>query len=280
MKKITFKKQSSRVLFRFTVSYLLLMVIPVLVGFTAYSIALRSAEEQIIRTNELALDRASSEIECSLKEADSFVDSLTGLDVVDQLFTGTQEASFLQSAISSLPDFQDTYRLMQRYFIYVPERAMIIDHRNAYLQLKNYYMTAFRYGEMTLAEFRQNILDGAAARRLLPATDNTYIKKDYRSMLYVLRLVTPSRKSGKVFFYMDEDALLQRLHLHFDTGIAFTGICRADGETLLSTNPEMSGLIFSTIPEAASTGSFRMKGEGHLVSYHYLDLIQAYLTWS
>lgn len=278
MKKISFKKQSSRVLFRFTVSYLLLMVIPVLIGFTAYSIALRSVEEQVIRTNELALERASSEIECSLTEADSFIASLTGLEVVDQLFSGTQEASFLQSAISSLPDFQDTYRLMQRYFIYIPEQTMIIDHRNAYLQLKNYYMTAFRYGEMSLTEFRQNILDGASARRLLPVTDNTYMQKNYHSMLYVQRLVTPSRKSGKVFFYLDEDALLQRLHLHFDTGIAFTGICRSDGETLLSTNPEMSEAIFSAIPEQVSTGSFRMKGEGHLVSYHYLDILQACLV--
>lgn len=272
------RKQSSRVLFRFTISYLLLMLIPLLIGITAYSIALRNAEDQLIRTNELALERASSEIESSIKEAETFVSSLSMNDELAQVFSSEEHRpSSLQQIISGLPEFTDTYRLVQRYFIYVPDTQLIVDNRNAYLQLRKYYATTFHYGDMSQDEFEEQVLEGRSYSALLPVTENEYMQRKYRSMLYVQRLVLPSRKSGKVVFYIDEEALLKRLQIHFDPGIAFTGMCRSDGTALLYTDEENRSRIFGKLPADTATGSFRLPEVG-LVSFHRSDVLGAELV--
>lgn len=268
MKTITFKRQSSRVLFRFTVSYLLMMIIPVIMAATAYTIALRSSENQVVRTNELALERAVSEIDCSLSEADTFVHSLSTLSVLDRVFSDDHDAAFLQAAISELPEFTDIYGIIQRYFIYAPDKELIIDPRNAYVNLRNYYATAFRYGNLPLEAFISDVLNSKNLPCLFPVADNTYILKNYQSMLYVQRLVLPSRKSGRVVFYLDQDALLQRLRLHFGDSIGFTGILGNDGSFLMSTDNELSEMIHADISTASGNGSFRSTQKDMLVSFH------------
>ena len=269
------RKQSSRVLFRFTVSYLLLMVIPLLMGIAAYSIALQNAEDQVIHTNLLALERASSEIECSLLEANSFVSALTKNESLSRMFSEDDPStSTLQQAINDLPEFKDTYHLVQRYFIYVPDNNLIVDNRNAYIHLKNYYATTFRYGDMPLEDFERDTLARQDIPALLPVTSNVYMQKEYRSMLYVQRLTLPNRRSGRVFFYIDEEALLKRMQMHFDPGVSYTGICLQDGTVLLSTDDDISRLIFDALPAAFSSGSIHVPDAG-LVSYHHSDVLHA-----
>lgn len=266
------KKQSSKVLFQFTISYLLLMIIPFLTGIIAYSIALHNAEDQLARTNELALERAASELECTLTESDAFVLSLSRLNAVQELFDGNESpTSMLQEVISSLPEFHDTYKLVQRYYIYVPDKKLIIDNRNAYPHLKNYYDTTFRYGDLAAEQFEEKLLGGATPT-LLPVTDNEYLQKNYRSIVYAQKLVMPNRKSGKVYFYIDEGAILKRMQVHFGPEISASAIRGPLGDYLLNTDPALAWAIPEDVGNR--TGSVRQNTVG-LLSFHYSSLINA-----
>ena len=79
------KMHSSRVLWRFSLSYLVLMVIPLLMGIMAYSISLQNANEQLMKMGESALERAASEVDCSLLEAKEFASTLMSMNSVTHL---------------------------------------------------------------------------------------------------------------------------------------------------------------------------------------------------
>ena len=182
------KMHSSRVLWRFSLSYLILMVIPLLMGIMAYSTSLQNANEQLMKMGEAALERAASEVDCSLLEAKEFANTLMSMNSVAHLMdhqgSNGERILSLQKSVAELPEFKDTYRLFQRYFIYLPESDIVVDNKNAYIQLQDYYATTFRYGDKALNEFRQDILRKNSALTLLPATENVYQQKVYSSLIH------------------------------------------------------------------------------------------------
>ena len=125
---------------------------------------------------------------------------------------------------------------------------------------------------MPLEDFERDTLARQDIPALLPVTSNVYMQKEYRSMLYVQRLTLPNRRNGRVFFYIDEEALLKRMQMHFDPGVSYTGICLQDGTVLLSTDDDISRLIFDALPAAFSSGSIHVPDAG-LVSYHHSDVL-------
>ncbi len=264
-------KKSTKVLFGFTLSYLLLMLIPLFIGITAYTIALNNAGRQVIRTNELALERACSEVECSVQEAKAFTAHLSAMDHVnaflDHAWPKKEEVTQLQTLIAGLPEFRDTYGLVQRYFIYSSVSGYVADNRNAYVDLPKYYDSTFRYGDLTVEEFEDRILRSRDALGFHPVVANVYCGKPYNSMLYLQVLVSPSRNLGRAVFYIDEDALIRRLQLHFGTDAEYVGIYAADGSSMLSSGSAQRSEVLSAIPGGSAFGSVDLKSLPYLISY-------------
>lgn len=271
--------RSSRVLFQFTASYLLLMLIPLFIGITAYTIALRAANEQVIHFSELALERAASEVECAVSEAKAFTTHLNSLspvhELLDDSYPDEDRVLFLRNAISNLTDFRDTYGLIQRYFIYSSSNGFILDPRNAYTNLSRYYTTTFRYGDLSMQEFEKQLLLSEGSLGIHPVTSNTYLSKEYDSMVYVSMLMSPSRRFGRAVFYLDQEALVKRLQLHFGTEAEYVGIYRLDGVPLLSTDNSLQSEVYSAIPISNRSGSVNLKKLSCLAAYCYSDLLDA-----
>ena len=274
-------KRSNRVLFGFTCSYLLLMLVPLFIGITGYTIARNNAAQQVIRTNELALERACSEVECSIQEANAFAVHLSAIDHVgdflDHSWPQKENITNLQATIASLPAFNDTYGLVQRYFIYSPVSHFIADNRNAYVDLSKYYDSTFRYGNMTADEFEESLLRSRDAIGLHPVVKNFYCGKKFNSMLYIHLLISPSRNVGRTVFYIDEDALIRRLKLHFGTEAEFVGIYMDNGQSILSTNQAVFDEVYRAIPRNRSSGSIDLSSPAYLVSYCYSGIMQSTL---
>lgn len=275
-------RRSTKVLFRFTVSYLLLMMIPLLMGLVAYTLAVRNATEQVIRTHELALERAASEVECSISEVRSFSERLMTLEPLARLFDESRNEEQLipklQEVIGSLPECHDTYGMVQRYFVYVPDSRVIVDNKNAYINLQKYYASTFRYGDMELDAF-EALLSGDGALGLRAVTRNVYLQKEYQSMLYISRFISPNRHVGKTVFYLDEAVLLKRLQMHFGTEAEFVGIYSGNGEPLLSTGDgSISGEIIRAVPAGRQVGSFRLDQPDSIVSFYHSDALNVTMT--
>ena len=274
-------KKSAKVLFGFTASYFLLMLIPLFIGIAGYTIALNNASRQVIRTNELALERACSEVECSIQEAKAFAVHLSAIDHVndflDNAWSKKEDVTRLQSTIANLPEFKDTYGLVQRYFVYSAASGYIADNRNAYMDLPKYYDSTFRYGSMSVAEFEEQMLRSKETIGLHPAVTNYYFGKKYNSMLYINFLMSPSRNTGRVVFYIDEDALIRRLRLHFGTDAEFVDIYMANGESMLSANKSQPDTVYQAIPQGSPSGSIDLTSPPYLISYCYSDILNSTL---
>ena len=264
------KMHSSRVLWRFSLSYLILMVIPLLMGIMAYSTSLQNANEQLMKMGEAALERAASEVDCSLLEAKEFANTLMSMNSVAHLMnhqgSNGERILSLQKSVAELPEFKDTYRLFQRYFIYLPESDIVVDNKNAYIQLQDYYATTFRYGDKALNEFRQDILRKNSALTLLPATENVYQQKVYSSLIHSQLILSPERKLGRVIFYLDEDKLLELIRAQCGEEVSFVALYGDNGEVLLSTDHSMDQVVYENLLLQQGAGYFSMDETDSLIS--------------
>ncbi len=270
------RKRSTKVLFRFTISYLLLMVAPLLVGLIAYAIATRSVSEQIIYSNELALSRSVSEIECCLTEAQSFTSHLNKIDAVAKLldddYQKKEEIVFLRTVISNLSPIKDTYGLIRHYLIYAEKNQIIFNNENAYVDFDKYYRGSFCYKNLSWQEFQNKILKSSDAFRLYPVTEHIWLGSQSRSILYVLPVVTASKGVGKVLIYIDEAALLKRIRAHFDS-TALVGILQPDGSWLYRTNEEIDFDSYIEPMQKSSSGTIR--NSQNILSFYYSPTLKA-----
>ena len=80
----------------------------------------------MIRTNELALERACSEVECSIQEAKAFAMHLNAIDRVndflDHAWPPNEDVTRLQATVANLPEFRDTYGLYSG-ILFIPQPA-------------------------------------------------------------------------------------------------------------------------------------------------------------
>ena len=270
-------KRSTRVLFRFSVSYLLLMLIPLFMAITAYTLALNNAKSQVFRSAELSLSRAVSEVECSMKEMQLFTSQLNQQKLVSELldvsYPENEKTVYLHSAIENLPSFKDTYGLVKRYYIYCSESGVLINHQNAYTQLEHYYSSTFRYGTLTGEEFRSVVLEEGPIGELYPAAETVYLGSAGRSLLYQGFLCTSSHHTGRVLYYLDEGALIQRLKQHFDMVTNSVGIYTETGVPLLSTNPGLDEEIGKIVLDYEKTGCVSFATVDYLISCGESDLM-------
>ena len=264
------EKRSTRVLYRFSISYLLLMLIPLFMAITAYTLALNNAKSQVFHSAELSLGRAVSEVECSMKEMQSFTSQLNQQKVVTELldvdYPENEKTVYLHSAVKNLPSFNDTYGLVKRYYIYASQSGVLINHQNAYIQLEHYYSSTFRYSNLTAEEFRNTVLEKGVIGELYPTEETVYLGSSGRSLLYQGFLYTAAHHTGRVLYYLDENALVQRLKLHFDMATDSVGIYTKTGAPLLSTNSELNEKIHQIVLDYERTGSASYATENDLIS--------------
>ena len=119
------KKQRPRqISISFACSYLILLIIPILMGISTYRNSIQLSRSNIIAANEIALSQFGEAIDNSLDSAGQFAISIHSmqksiLSFSSKISHSGEQVYAVRSAIDSLPIYIDSNGLFSEYFIIV-----------------------------------------------------------------------------------------------------------------------------------------------------------------
>lgn len=237
MNKEVKRPKKRHVLLRFTLSYVLLLVIPFCMCVASFFIAESVIEERTVEANFSSLQASVKQIETEYANLTSFTVSISQLPALQRVMTkniasDAGESYALRSAIEVLPTYQNS-RFVTRYYIYSDLNGFVVEPGRALIApLEKYYAGMLAYGEYTYPQFLSEILMRPGAAKFYPA-DTAYCEgAPARSILYAFDLyLLMMRRYGKIVYYIDEKALLDMIRLQ---EVSYFCIADKDGTTLAS----------------------------------------------
>lgn len=239
-------RDTRRVLLRFTLSYALLLLVPIALSIGATLSTARMTEQQVLQSNRLVLSHALDMLERSVREAESFAQTLGALDDVAAVMRRTETASpetlfQINRASSRLPVFSDANNIVSGYCLYAPAGDFLMAPARAYLNLWRYYENSLRYEPYAYEAYREAVLDMRRTTGFLPSMRHIQLSRGWEesiTLFFPYVSFTTGRQStlvdGKVIYTLST-ARLQALiapALDFEGSVAY--MYSRDGTLLMT----------------------------------------------
>jgi len=166
----------NKIFFRFLLSYIMIMLIPIFLGFAAYKDTVRIMERNEQEASLSTLEQSINILDTRLAEIESIA---TQLSLNPKILRFTMESSpyinpklpwkinEVQREIASLTFGNDFINMLCVYF---GKSDVVISDSKSFISLSHFYDVFFKYGEMSKDEWRDNILSGKYFNKYFPTT--------------------------------------------------------------------------------------------------------------
>jgi two-component system, response regulator YesN len=209
-----------KITMNYLISYLLVLAIPIIVGYFVYINTLNLMIENEKRTSLALLDQSKNIIDKYLDEIDIMVKRIAFNGRVESFLNtgmldyGSPEFFDLIDAYSELTTYRISNSLIKEFYVHSRNTDAVISTSTTYtgLQPPYFYGNFFKYGNMSIEEFRVNILDSYSAGKFFPKT-TVYLNKTEQSVItYMQSIPMGSSKSrkGDIMVLLDE-SIIQKL---------------------------------------------------------------------
>lgn len=226
MKSTRFRKPDI-LFFRFMITYVLLLTVPLSIGMISYVQTLREVEVAAIDTSLSLLQHSKALVSQRLAEVESIAEQLAESSAGKRVLSLAQpyegkNTYVVRQAISGLPDFTLTNTNIIDHFIYarIPNLVM---RQNAV-----YYAPEFResvyYLDKTWDQTAPELFSTYQSwKRYLPAERMQINQRKYEAVTYIRSLGSPNWYTGFVVLFIDSalfEGVLDTVN-HSDQGWAF-----------------------------------------------------------
>ena len=134
--------QSPSVLFQFTVSYLLLLLIPIVMGIIGYANSFAAMQKQLLNSNNLILENVIYSLESSLNSMQAYAFSLNNVLYLDRTIRHASEENSdlysLQQTAGHLPVYSNDRGYVQSYYIYSQKNQLLMAPSPVFLEIEPY----------------------------------------------------------------------------------------------------------------------------------------------
>lgn len=230
----------NRLLHRFTVSYLLLLLIPIVMGCVVFIVTTRLLWSNLLANNERLLSTACDLAEDAVKAADDFAENLLKNEELTNLLISPAEQNpyNIRHVANTLPVLRTANSLVERYYFYYfgGEDEFVIGPQTTFLHPQKYYASCFQYAGMQGEDFWQMIRQ-QRTRRVYPAEDTVYFSVSMRHLLITIpyrRVNATPHISGQIMVYFNEKRLLDAFSPLRQAGAEWIGILDREGRLLSS----------------------------------------------
>ncbi|RCW64279.1 helix-turn-helix domain-containing protein [Saliterribacillus persicus] len=163
--------QTSKIFRRFLISYLVILIIPMVAGFITYQVSLDTAEKYSIINSRQVLNQSKKILEQSLDEIDRFVLQLSLDQDLNILLNKnaadkTRIISTLKQLDNKLSTYASTNEFLENLYIYLKNPDLIVTAGSVYYRPYHFY-TNENYTEMTMDEWKEAILNNE--RQIIPS---------------------------------------------------------------------------------------------------------------
>ena len=264
--------RTNRVLFYFTLAYLLLMVTPVIVFASSLSGTAAMLKAQYEASALSMVESAALQAEGALSLIARFdADTLPGSPALNKRLLAIAggarfDALDVRQAFESLPVLADSSGLVRGYRLYLRGGDFVLEPGLGYQKPARLYKSMLRFGDMTYEDWR-----GEICLNLGPATvysaARCYLGGETSCILvsYPYSAAT-SRVVGRTLYYVDASRLCALFDGLFENGSSRLMVFDGQGRLLTSRGTLQDGdeALFSLLTPGASS----LARHGELASYY------------
>ncbi len=172
--------KSSTVFRRYLISYIIILIIPMLTGIISYRVSIQTAEKYSIINSTQVLDQSKAILEQRVTEMERFGRQLAvNQDLITLLNKNVTEKSKIVSSVkqlaTDLSPYASTNEFLEDFYIYLESTDLIIVPGSVYFRPYHYYQQN-HYLDLSFSEWKSEILKNDQAFAILP--NKPYVKNE------------------------------------------------------------------------------------------------------
>ncbi|NLG26160.1 MAG: helix-turn-helix transcriptional regulator [Clostridiales bacterium] len=226
------RRANRRLSVGFALSYLVLLVIPLVMGAAAYLYSTQLAQGNIERENAMVLAQCAANVEGSLSNVDQFAVALIENSDVQLLLSSKSPSRgeviyLMRLAIDKMPKHYDGTKITDSYFIADLKKDVIVSPGTGYTKTSKYFTSKFAASEISYPAWYESIYKPEEGILYLPPEAGA---RGDGALMYVkpYTLLSVGIRMGTIVFVLSADAIRGLLEPAFDSGAVY--VCMADGE--------------------------------------------------
>ena len=240
----------------FACSYLILLIIPVLMGISTYAGSVRLSRDALVETQRMALQQCGESLSNSLDAACQFALSVAATNKSQWMFSDKSAGSgtrvfAVREAIENLPLNMDSNNLTTNYFVIDFASDIIIRPRAGYLSSRTYFDVMVGGTEREYAAWYDTIFNMEAGR--IYALARAESEEAILIFGHPFSAFTGGKTAYEIVFHLDAKEIRRLLEPVFSAGITTISLLDQNGTMLLemqseskdSMADEISGMDFA-----------------------------------
>ena len=267
----------SKILRHMTVSYMIFLLIPIVMGSMFLYMASRVLWNNLSESNSRHLSSGAMMISDSLSAADDFTLALSQNETLLQLMNNQNQTNSytIRHVANSMPRLRTANGIVDRYFFYYygmnEADCYIITPQRTFRKPALYYDSCFRYGNMSSDEFWAFIKSNTS-RHIYPAMETHYFNTPSQSLLMLspYTVNNSTKIVGHFLIYFDLDRIMRLFDPLFEGGVEWLGIYDGSGQLLsASSNTDFSNYISIDLLNLRGEGTQIVSGDSGKYTIQY-----------
>lgn len=184
-----YKKRTSRVFKTFLISYIAILLLPMLIGSIAYQQAGKMLEEEAVRSNSAMLEQLRLVLDSRLKEIDQLADQMAldnnirqyiyANEALDPVYTYN-----VSQMVKQLSVYKNVNEFVDDFYIYFPSSNTILTPTSKY-DPESFYRNVYSYKNIDYKEWKEHIISGQYFRKYLLEEASPVNSQDSNMITYI-----------------------------------------------------------------------------------------------
>jgi two-component system response regulator YesN len=204
-----------KILWRFFVPYLLVLIVPFVIGFFMYERAAQMVEEDALQKNLALLEQSKSTLDGRLGEVESVALQMAydpKINAVQHMMDPYKGANTFQwvETNAGLNDYSGYNKFILGYYILFSNSDMAIS-KNLFYRLPQFYEDIFSYDKIPFEAFKDLTFGPSYQQTYLPVQSIKRSGKSYQALTYLQSVGYPGNSSSTVMILIDNANIVQML---------------------------------------------------------------------
>ncbi|WP_163538203.1 helix-turn-helix domain-containing protein [Gracilibacillus sp. YIM 98692] len=174
------QSKATTVFRRFFISYIIILLIPMLSGIISYQVSLQTAEKYSITNSRQVLNQSKAILEQRLTEIDRFGRQLSlNKDLITLLNKNVTERNKIISSMrrfsADISPYASTNEFLEDFYIYIQNTDLVVVPGSVYFRPLHYYQQN-HYTDLTFSQWKTEILESDQPYQMIPS--KPYVKKE------------------------------------------------------------------------------------------------------
>lgn len=286
---MTVRKKKNTFLFKFLVSYIIILAVSLSFIMVIYGKTVVMFEDYMQKSNLNMLEQTRDIIDRHLKELDHTIErvaldaKIISLAYLERFEKGSPDIELLIDAVNGMSAYKLPDNFLKEFYIYFNASDIILTSSLGNTNMKLLYGNYFSFNDMSYDEWISVTAGQIHQNNYLATADVTFNGRKHPviTKLQSIPLENPRSNRGCIMAFIDTEALDQLLRKIGTGSGGYTYILDGSNQIITSVCPDGSKVDFFDITFDESDGVMKMKisGEEMLVSYTASSLTEwKYIT--